>query len=77
MSGYEEAGQGQDPGADVGDDGDVPANPLLDEETADARALGGGEFGDGGTEAGLGAGAGDPAAGGAVGGDMGGLDETA
>ena len=54
-----------------------PSNPLLDEETADARAIGGGEFGDAGTEAGLGGGAGDPGAGGGVGGDLGGVDESA
>lgn len=44
---WEDAGRGQQPGADVGDDGDVPEDPLLEPPVEDEPELGGGEFGDG------------------------------
>ncbi len=76
---WEESGRGQEPGADVGDDGDIPANPLLGaaepgEGTmpATAGAAGGGS---GVGEAAVGGGTGDLGGGGAVADDMGTLDE--
>ena len=82
MSESELSGQGQEPGADVGDDGDVPDDPLLgppgsgDPGESD---IGGtsvfGDTGEGGTEAGLGGGEGDLGGGGDVAGDFGGLRE--
>ena len=70
------AGLGQQPGADIGDDGDVPADPLLDPpgagaETADV--VGGG--GAGMSEAALGGGEGDLGGGGGMGDDVANLDD--
>lgn len=71
MSDYE-SGLGQQPGADVGDDGDIPEDPLLSPPAAGAETadvVGGGGM----SEAGLGGGEGDLGGGGAAGGDLGGL----
>ena len=67
-------GRGQQPGADAGDDGDVPDDPLLDPPTGGAGTTDvvGGE---GMSEAGLGGGEGDLGGGGGLGGDLGDLDE--
>ena len=70
----ESAGSGQQPGADVGDDGDVPADPLLGD--IDPAGLDLGDVGGGAGEAGLAGGEGDLGAGGDVAGDFGGLREN-
>ena len=78
----EDVGRGQEPGADVGDDGDIPDNPLIGGPASDdpletevpGRVLGR-EVDPEGSEAGLGGTEGDLGAGGDLGGDFGGLDE--
>ncbi len=70
------SGLGQQPGADVGDDGDIPDDPLLDPPGAGAGTadiVGGG--GAGMSEAALGGGEGDLGGGGGMGGDFADLDD--
>ena len=38
---WDERGLGQEPGADVGDDGDIPDDPLLEGATGSGEPLGG------------------------------------
>ena len=82
----ENRGPGQEPGADVGDDRDVPEDPLLDAASGGTPALsdvgtgiGGGDVGlgtgGGVSDAGLGGGEGDLGGGGDVGGDRGDLGD--
>ena len=82
MSESELSGPEQEPGADVGDDGDVPDDPLLGPPGSGdpgANDIAGtsvfGDTGEGGSEAGLGGGEGDLGGGGDVAGDFGGLRE--
>ncbi len=73
MSEYE-SGRGQEPGADVGDDGDIPEDPLLDPAAAGAGTVdvvGGGGM----SEAALGGGVGDLGGGGGIGSDRGDLED--
>ena len=83
---WENGGRGQEPGADVGDDRDVPEDPLLDAPAGGTPAvsdvgtgIGGGDVGlasgGGVSDAGLGSGEGDLGGGGGVGGDRAGLDD--
>ena len=78
---WENRGRGQEPGADVGDDRDVPEDPLLDAPSGGTPALsdagtgiGGGDvglgIGGGVSDAGLGGGEGDLGGGGGLGGDL-------
>ena len=38
---WDDRGLGQEPGADVGDDGDIPDDPLLEGATGSGEPLGG------------------------------------
>ena len=74
---WENGGRGQEPGADVGDDRDVPEDPLLDAPAGGTPAVSdvGTGIGGGVSDAGLGGGEGDLGGGGGVGGDRAGPDD--